>query len=290
MQCEQIRDLLEAYALGALDEDQRAAVEAHLADCVACQRMADELLATASQLPLALAAVSPLRLPASAKDRLLQALGDASVAATQDADGEPVAPDGAAPQPPVPVPPERGEPSPSLRIPPGRRWPVWRRLRIAGALAAVLLVLLSLSWSVQLSAALARERALRAEYAQLVSEQQELVIDILDSPKTTKAVLRPTQPGSKAYGKLFTRPDLPHVLVMAARLPAPPAGQTYYVWLTQAGQPQLVGELGLNQGFGALVFDADRTGPVYAAAQVTLQPKGSTSPGGTTVLEWQASP
>src|SRR6266545_4106600 len=275
MQCEQIRDLLEAYALGALDEDQRAAVEAHLADCVACQRTADELLATASQLPLALAAVSPLRLPASAKDRLLQALGDASVAA---------------PQPPVPVPPGRGEPSPSLRIPPGRRWPVWRRLRMAGALAAVLVVVLLLGWSVQLSAALARERALRAEYAQLVSEQQELVIDILDSPKTTKAVLRPTQPGSKAYGKLFTRPDLPHVLVMAARLPAPPAGQTYYVWLTQAGQPQLVGELGLNQGFGALVFDADRTGPVYAAAQVTLQPKGSTSPGGTTVLQWRASP
>ena len=53
---------------------------------------------------------------------------------------------------------------------------------------------------------------------------------------------------------------MPHVLVMAARLPAPPAGQTYYVWLSQAGQPQLVGELGLNQGFGALVFDADLNG------------------------------
>ena len=46
MQCEQIRDLLEAYAVGTLDEDQRAAVEAHLADCAACQRMADELIAT----------------------------------------------------------------------------------------------------------------------------------------------------------------------------------------------------------------------------------------------------
>jgi hypothetical protein len=55
---------------------------------------------------------------------------------------------------------------------------------------------------------------------------------------------------------------------MAARLPAPPAGQTYYVWLTQAGEPRLVGELGLNQGFGALIFDADRAGPVYEVRQL----------------------
>jgi hypothetical protein len=119
-------------------------------------------------------------------------LDDASVAPMQSEGGEPVAPGAAAPQSPVPAPPERGELSGSLRIPRGRRWPVWRRLPMVGALAAVLIVLLALGWSVQLSAALARERALRAEYAQLVSQQQELVIDILDSPKTVKAVLRPT--------------------------------------------------------------------------------------------------
>jgi len=153
---------------------------------------------------------------------------------------------------------------------------------------AAIVTILALAWGVQLNAALARERALRAEYVQLVSQQQELVIEVIDSPKTVKAILRSTQPGSNAYGKLFTRSDLPHVVVMAAWLPQPPAGQAYQVWLTREGQTQLVGELALNQGFGVLVFDADRPGPVYEAAQITLQPRGGTTPSGSPLLQWQA--
>ena len=113
---------------------------------------------------------------------------------------------------------------------------------------------------------------------------------MIDSPKTSKAMLRATQPGSKAYGKLFTRPDMPNVVVMAGRLPDPPTGQSYQVWLTRAGTAQLAGELALNAGFGALLFDAGQNGPVYDSAQVVLQPRGSTNPSGTIVLQWQASP
>jgi hypothetical protein len=148
---------------------------------------------------------------------------------------------------------------------------------------------LALGWGVQLSFALARERALRAEFDALLSGQQALVVDVIDSPKTIKAMLRATQAGSKAYGKLFTRPDMPNVVVMAGRLPDPPAGQAYQVWLTRAGTAQLAGELELNAGFGALIFDADQTGPVYDSAQVVLQPQGSSTPAGTIVLQWQAS-
>jgi hypothetical protein len=154
----------------------------------------------------------------------------------------------------------------------------------------MLVAVLALAWSVQLSFALARERALRAEFDTIISGQQALVVDIIDSPKTVKALLRATQPGSKAYGKIFIRPDMPNVVVMAGRLPAPLAGQAYHVWLMSGNTTRLAGELALKAGFGALIFDAGQDGPVYDAVQVTLQPTGSSTPTGPAVLQWRASP
>jgi hypothetical protein len=142
-----------------------------------------------------------------------------------------------------------------------------------------------------LSVALARERALRAEFANLV-DQQEIVLEVIDSTQTTRRVLLPPEKGaSNAYGKLFTRADLPHVVTMAARLPQPPAGQAYHLWVTPtAGQTHLAGVLRVNeQGFGLLVFDADRNGPVYDDVQLSLQPVGSTAPAASPLLIWKAS-
>jgi anti-sigma factor RsiW len=286
MRCDDVRELLELYAVGALDPDEHAQVAAHLAGCPTCQRLADELAEVASALPQALAAASSLRLPATAKARLLQSLDAPTPAAASSGDQD-IVHDGAAP-PPTPDPLASGQAS-GVGAAPRRRWSRWWRPRTLGTLAATLIAVLALGWGVQLSFALARERALRAEFDALLSGQQALVVDVIDSPKTIKALLRATQAGSKAYGKLFTRPDMPNVVVMAGRLPDPPAGQSYQVWLTRAGTAQLAGELALNAGFGALVFDAGQNGPAYDSAQVVLQPRGSTSPTGTIVLQWQAS-
>jgi hypothetical protein len=285
MRCDDVQELLELYAVGALDADEHAQVAAHLATCPTCQRLAEELADVANALPQALAAVSPLRIPADAKARLLQSL-EAATPAASSSDLE-IVHDGAAPPSPA-APPVSGQTS-RVDTALHRRWPRWLRPRTLGTLAATLIALLALGWGVQLSFALARERALRAEFDALLSGQQALVIDVIDSPKTIKAMLRATQAGSKAYGKLFTRPDMPNIVVMAGRLPDPPAGQSYQVWLTRAGTAQLAGELELNAGFGALVFDAGQNGPAYDSAQVVLQPRGSTSPTGTIVLQWQAS-
>ncbi len=45
-----------------------------------------------------------------------------------------------------------------------------------------------------------------------------------------------------------------------------------------------------DKGFGLLVFTADQPGPVYEAAELILQPIGSTLPSGTPIISWQASP
>jgi len=110
---------------------------------------------------------------------------------------------------------------------------------------------------------------------------------VVDAAEATRLILRSPDPDSSAYGKLFTRPDLPHVVAMAARLPIPPQGQTYHLWLTSEGRTFLAGVLPVNdQGFGLLTFDADHDGPVYEAAQLTLQAAGAEAPGGETVLAW----
>jgi anti-sigma factor RsiW len=274
-----VTDLLELYTLGMLEHDEQHVVERHLADCAECRRLADDLAASVDALPLALAAASPLRPPAGLKERVLHAARETSPGSASTAGS-------------IHAIAETPEPSPHVTntsavarwgIAPGRAtW--WRSVAAA---AAILVVALALAWGVQLSQALDEERALRERVAAHFTQQQEIVLEVVDAEDATRLILRSPDPDSRAYGKLFTRPDLPHVVAMAARLPIPPPGQTYHLWLTSEGHTFLAGVLPVNdQGFGLLTFDADHDGPVYEAARLTLQPAGAEAPGGETVLAW----
>jgi hypothetical protein len=260
MDHKRIADQLAAYSLGALDAAARQEVEQHLAGCAECRQLASELAETADLLPLALATASPVQPPDDLKARVLQAA-----------------------QTPAPL-------SAGASNEPPRQWNApWDagRWRALAAAAAVIVLALSLAWGVRLSEALDQERALRERIAAHFTQQQEIVLEVVDADDATRMILRSPDPDSRAYGKLFTRPDLPHVVAMAARLPQPPAGQTYHLWLTSEGRTFLAGVLPVNdQGFGLLTFDADHDGPLYDAAQLTLQPPGAESPGGETVLTW----
>lgn len=275
MECEEIRELLDEHALGALDSEERSRVDLHLQNCADCQALATEYAEVIRILPQALAAASPLSPPPSLRTRLLSSLETAprSEAASHDS---------------IPKSREQAEERPQPSSTPFRL--AGLNPRAIGALAAVLLLVLSMLWGFSLNAALAQERALRAEYANLV-DRQEVVLEVIDSRNTVKALLRATESGSTSYGKLYTRPDLPHVVAMAARLPQPPPGHAYHLWLTSQGQTQLAGVLAVNEGgFGLLVFDADRNGPVYDSALLTLQPDGGVTPTENTALLWRSGP
>jgi hypothetical protein len=242
-------ELLEAYALGALEPDERADVERHLAGCPECRARVRELEAAAHRLPQALAAASPLEPPAHLERRVL--------AGAAEADGSR----------------ERG------------RFRVRRRLQAALAGLAVLLVAGSV---ISMQLALGRERDLRSRLTRIVG-QQPIVFEVVDSPRTVKRLLRPASPGfTDSYGKLYTRPDLREAVAMSARLPAPPEGRAYHLWLTSGGRTRLAGVLALRQGFGFLVVKGDRPGPAFERAELTLQAPGGTRPGGTPVLRWSA--
>ncbi|MGH2543426.1 MAG: anti-sigma factor domain-containing protein [Ardenticatenaceae bacterium] len=281
--CESIRDQLEAYAVGALEPEEQRLVERHLASCPHCQQLVQDYGEVLAALPEHLASVSPYHLPPELKTRVVQQVSDGPV---PDMDGRASAPIS----------------HPLLNrvrasLPDGKRnlrgstiaerlRTRVRRLRIA-TVALALLLFLALLWGFRLNVALAQERALRADIFELVGEQ-ELVLEVIDSNQTTRSVLLPPPDvGGNAYGKIFARADMPHVVAMAARLPTPPAGQAYHLWVTEGDQTQLAGVMNVNdEGFGLLLYEAERDGPSYDAAQLTLQPRGDSTPAGNPVLVW----
>lgn len=279
MNCDDVRELLEEYALGLLTPEQQQQVAAHLVGCPDCSVIAQEYADQLATLPEALAAASPHQLPAAVKARLWQRLETGATNGMGSRLVPPTLPPGTPIKPLLPTAEMRPPQDLSLGI---------RRLRWALAVATLLLVL-ALAWSIRLNVALARERALRTEFVELVGHQHELVLEVVDSGKTTRRVLRPMLEGSTAYGKVFTRSDMAYVVAMAARLPQPPPGQAYHLWLVRGEETQLAGMLKINQdGFALVIYEADQNDPTYTRAYVTLQPQGSNTPAGEPVIAWQA--
>src|SRR5215471_17973335 len=79
MECDQVRELLEAYAVGALSEDEQAMVAAHLVDCPECQQIAADYAAIVGMLPDAVAVTSGLQPPGAVKTRVLETIAQPSI-------------------------------------------------------------------------------------------------------------------------------------------------------------------------------------------------------------------
>jgi hypothetical protein len=277
MDCERIREHLEAYALDALEPAERAEVERHLATCAECRKEADALAEIVALFPEALAAVSPMAPVDGVKERLLKAVTAHSAMSQQRSPGGKI-----------------GEGFGDLSLPPaetnrGSRSP----MRLIAIAVPVFLLILSLMWGIRLAVALDRERDLNAEYVDQLDEivgQQEPVFEVIGFDDTNRQFLKAQQADSTSYGKLFTRPSMPFVVVMAGRLPTAPTDSTFHVWVTSNGQTTLAGELTVDDhGFGLLVFTVEQPGPTYETAFVTLQAPGGTSPSGTEILRHEDS-
>jgi Anti-sigma-K factor rskA/Putative zinc-finger len=149
------------YALGKLDHDETVAFEAHLAECAACRRELEELRG----LPEMLArAAPPVRLPGTLRARTLAAVRQAAQEAADagEAAGE-LRSAGLRHAPELvrrPAEPARAEPR--RRRAPSRLAAVGRRPWLAAAVAAALVVLLSIPVSLLLNRPATSELALVA--------------------------------------------------------------------------------------------------------------------------------
>ena len=269
MNCEQMRDYLEAYALDMLEPAERSIVDRHLATCADCRQLVDEITETLTALPMALAATSPLQPPSQMKDDLLRKVEAAS-------------------QPAGPTDHVSVEQASGRRLIPFRTRGSGRPWWMIANVAVIALLLLSFVWGIRLVNALEEERQLRAEHAALLDRvigDQEIVFEVIGFDDTIRQSLRAQQPDSTSYGKLFTRPSMPFVVVMSGRLPTPSPGEAFHVWVVSEGETMLAGQLTIDEdGFGLLVFTVDEPGPSYGEAFVTLQQVGDTGPAGPEIL------
>jgi anti-sigma-K factor RskA len=262
---EQLRNNLEAWALGALRPSEAAELERHLSGCPNCR----EAAAAFAAVPLAIAASAPLAVPsAGVRAQLLSSIQAGSAKVRVDDAGQVVS-------------------SGRVRLP-------WL------ALAATLLLTAYLGWDVlrlrqqvaalnqQLADARATAAASEGRLAALqrASSQQAAAYAVLAAPDVAPVALAGQDPTPQARGRAFWSRERGMVVSIAA-LPPAPAGRTYQVWVvTTAPAPISAGliEPGAD-GTARAVFATPADIPQPVAIAVTLEPAGGVpSPTGPKVL------
>jgi anti-sigma-K factor RskA len=258
-------DLLPAYALGALDEEEAGFVEQHLADYPDCVA---ELTALRDDLVL-LAFSAPLATPPPAVKTALFARLDREVDA--------VVPDAT---PPTPLPaPRRG------------RLLDWRGPRVALAALAAVLVIGLLSWAAIAQARLNAERqhlaAVTQQNDQLTAQVSQLafVDKLLNDPNAAHPVSGPPVAeygGLPAAGYVYIDPTSTIGLMLTYWLPTIAPDQRFQVWLvTPEGARDSGGLFTADaRGNAHVIINAPAPLAKYKSIGVTIEPAGG-SPGPT---------
>ncbi len=248
----QFEEDFDLYALGALEGEERTAMDSHLKGCPDCAARLEE--ARGRLALLALSAPTSAPSPA-AKQRLLRSLK---------------------------APGRRLENPQGFESP--RRMGIWRWLTPVSAFAAIVLAALSVWLGVQngrLSQAVrdvrSQQQRLKAQVRQTQAEnaRARLVLDVLTSPSTVKVDLVAAEAHPVPQGKAFYNPDK-GLLFYAANLPSVPAHWTYQLWLVPAkGNPVSAGIFKPDRGGnGSVLLPPLPTGLTAKAFAVTIEPAG----------------
>lgn len=257
MTCDEFEEISGAYVLDAVTPAEREAAEAHLASCVKCMHLLQELRGVVSLLPLSAPQIKP---PEALKDRIMSSI-------RQESQGEVAEP--AHPQPVAASRPRRSVPSAQpARRPPGRIWN-------PGELVAAAVLMLSLlggltTWNISL-------------HGQVASLQQQLSQATANHSITqvTSYVVKSTTQSQNATGQLiyFAQQNIT-VLVMHG-LPQLQGTHVYQGWLVHLDGKKItsvtsIGLLNPQNGSETLSFEGDVTG--YDAAAISLEPGPSATP------------
>ncbi|GFH66649.1 MULTISPECIES: anti-sigma factor [Streptomyces] len=230
----ELHTLTGAYALHALDDEERAAFDRHLADCPACTTEVAELTATAARLGLAETADAPPEM----KDRVMRRIGEV-----------------------------RQEPPRTTAVDSARR--PGRARRFTGlALAACLAVAAGLGgvavWQHQ-EAEQARQRAEAAE------RRAASVARVLAAPDARSQSAR-LDSGSRAT--VVVSASLDEAVLLAAGLPAPPAGKVYQLWFDDGGTMRSAGVMPPSRGDGVEAVRLEGGVGEASGVGITVEPPG----------------
>jgi anti-sigma-K factor RskA len=298
MEHEELKDLLAVEAAGALAEDERRPLDAHLASCGECRRELRELRDAAAMLAYA---VEPAEPPAHLRARVLErartegAAARPAVAAGEDGYVRPVA-DAA-----------RGAGEEARRL--LSQLGLWDVLRARPALGFGLAsaILLAAALGVATAALRERNRGLRFEMARLSERLTEAeaetargremlartreVNELLTAPASRVEQLAGTKVAPRASARLAYDRETRQAVLVAAGLPPAPAGKAYQLWFISGGRPVPGGVFKINPDGRALLRDTAPAGlDEISAFAVTLEDEGgATAPRGEMYLLSRAS-
>jgi anti-sigma-K factor RskA len=243
------RDLLGAFALGAVDADEAAMVRAHLATCAECQAEMAELWLAVDSLPNT---IEPMEPPPALRDRIAAAV----MAEAASPAPAPLAPSAA----PAPEPVPSTAPAPPVPEPIRRPASFWSRATPWAAAAAILLLLSAglLVWNLRL-----REQ-------------------IATAPVTETIALAPTGAAPGAHGEVTYLPQNNLLLLDVRDLPPLEPDQVYEVWLIgEDGVPAPAGVFDQPTDQHAVVADRNQ----YETLAITAEPGplGTAAPTGEIV-------
>jgi len=148
-----------------------------------------------------------------------------------------------------------------------RNWfPAW--IAVAAALAAVAVV------TIETLSFRAEQAQMRAEIARTGMEAAALrqAFDLIQAPDTREINFGQGQP-APPRGRVFVNRS--GVLLIASRLPAPPPGKTYEMWIIRGGSPRAAGLFASDAQGNALHFYRPEAAPASGdIVAVTLEAAG----------------
>lgn len=246
--------LLTDYVLGELDADQRRDVDAHLATCPTCT---EELRALNNAFHSIGLAESPAALPPLLKNRVLAGL-EAEVRAGRTG--------------------TRGRWSPAA---------LWLGAAAAMVVAFGGLLVLSMIRTAQLDDALRQAESVQDELAGQLAQnetQADLAVEILTAGDMRRIDLSAGDAAREALGRAYFSPTK-GLLIVADKLPEPPVGRIYQVWLigSRSSGPVSAGLLQAQRsGRGMLIVPAPAgvAGETITVAITDEPPGGLPAPTG----------
>jgi anti-sigma-K factor RskA len=251
------------YALGALDERERASFEEHLATCDVCAAEVRELNDVAGLIAMATPAVSP---PPTLRDRILadaRGVQPISSAARPDADQGVRALDRSGRQ----------------RNAAGGKRP-WNAVVpwLAAAAAVVLAIYLGQQARSERNARATVERALASARLTLDSTgtalaRRDSLIQLLVSPEVQAVTVSGAGPAPSA--KYFLDRRAGRIAIAANSLPPAAPGRTYQLWGIETGKPPVsLGTFNTDSSGRALASVAVPAGLRIGVTAVTDEPSG----------------
>ena len=248
----------ELYALGALDGEEKQALEAHLRTCGQCQQELAQARVRTSLLGLTAAPIAP---PPAVRSALMDRIhGKASMPSVQTI-------------------PEQ------LRK---KRWGLRFSLTFAATTAILAIGIYFLGKDDR-----QQQQENRSLQAQLLAAQSEALrdaaslhayADVIAAPDTISVTLQQQAGGTPGQAHVLYNARM-GLVVYSGQISPPPAGKSYQLWLVpSSGAPVNAGLVAANQQNGALIahFEAGLGAKAFA---VTLEPGGgSPQPTGPKVL------